>query len=160
MPEEWDEESEFNEERRVKAGVPEDLHHVEQWRLALEMIDELIGWGLTPGVILGDGAYGDNTQSRQGLEDRGCSYALDVKASTSAYAQDVEPEQPEYQGRGQPPKHRYRQDPSSLKELVLGVGQEEAVKVKWREGTRGEMTSRLITMRVRPANIESRRQGT
>ena len=32
------------------------------WRS--EMIDELIGWGLDPPVILGDGAYGDTTELR------------------------------------------------------------------------------------------------
>ena len=151
--------SEFNDDRRVKAGVPDDLHHVEKWRLALQMIDELTGWGLTPGVILADGAYGDNTQFRQGLEDRGCSYVLDTKAGTSADAQDAEPEQPEYQGRGQPPRRRYREAPLSLKDLALGAGQEDAVKVKWREGTRGEMTSRFIALRVRPADIELSRKA-
>ena len=45
LPESWDEDSEFNQERRVRAGLPDDVHHVEKWRLALEMIDELIGWG-------------------------------------------------------------------------------------------------------------------
>lgn len=43
VPQEWDEDSELNHDRRAKAGVPEDLHHVEKWRLALEMIDELSG---------------------------------------------------------------------------------------------------------------------
>ena len=85
LPKEWDEGSDFNQDRRVKAGVPEDLQHVEKWRLALEMIDEISGWGITPRVILGDGAYGDNTRFRQGLTDRGLSWVLDVKHTTSAY---------------------------------------------------------------------------
>jgi len=38
-----------------KAKLPEDAHHIEKWRLALEMIDELTGWGIAPPVILGDG---------------------------------------------------------------------------------------------------------
>ncbi len=32
-------------QRREKAKLPQDEHHVEKWRQALEMIDELIGWG-------------------------------------------------------------------------------------------------------------------
>ena len=86
IPEEWDEESDWNQERREKARLPEDVHHVEKWRLALEMIDELIGWGITPPVILGDGAYGDTTELRTDLEQRGLDYVLDVKSVTSAYA--------------------------------------------------------------------------
>ena len=38
IPEEWDEDSEFNQDRRAKCKLPEDVHHVEKWRLALEMI--------------------------------------------------------------------------------------------------------------------------
>jgi len=85
VPEEGDEESKFNRDRREKAKLPEDVHHVEKWRLALDMIDELIGWGLTPPVVLGDGAYGDNTELRTGLEEREIEYVLDVKGATSAY---------------------------------------------------------------------------
>ncbi|MEO8968376.1 MAG: IS701 family transposase, partial [Solirubrobacteraceae bacterium] len=121
IPKEWDEGSEFNQERRAKAGLPEDLHHVEKWRLALEVIDELIGWGIDAPVVLGDGAYGENTQFRQGLDDRGISWVLDVKHTTSAYPEHVKPEKPEYQGRGQPPKSRYREDPSSLLDLALAA---------------------------------------
>jgi SRSO17 transposase len=157
LPKEWDEGSEFNQDRRTRAGLPEDAHHVEKWRLALEMIDELTGWGIKPPVILADGAYGDNTQFRQGLDDRGLSWVLDVKHTTSAYAESVRPEKPDYQGRGQPPKSRYRQDPSSLLDLALAAGAEAAETVTWREGTRGEMTSRFLALRVRAANIELRR---
>jgi SRSO17 transposase len=157
IPKEWDEDSDFNRDRRSKAGLPEDFHHVEKWRLALEMIDEITGWGIDPPVILADGAYGDNTQFRQGLDDRGLSWVLDSKHTTSAYAEHVKPERPDYQGRGQPPKCRYREDPSSLLDLALAAGANTAQTVTWREGTRGEMTSRFLTLRVRPANIELRR---
>jgi SRSO17 transposase len=160
IPEEWDEDSAFNQDRRAKAKLPEDVHHVEKWRLALEMIDELIGWGITPPVILGDGAYGDNTEFRSGLEDRELAYVLDVKSTTSAYGEDVKPTQPPRpEGRGRPPGLRYREDPSSLKALALAAGSKAAVTVTWREGTRGKMSSRFLTLRVRPANIHLRRHA-
>lgn len=157
IPKQWDEESAFNEHRREKAKLPRDVHHREKWRLAVDMIDELIGWGITPPVVVGDGAYGDNTELRTSLEQRDISYVLDVKGPTSAYAQDARRERPDYQGRGQPPKCRYQDDPSSLRELALAAGQGAAVTVSWREGTRGKMRSRFIALRVRPANIELRR---
>jgi SRSO17 transposase len=157
IPEEWDEDSEFNRERRKRTKLPKDLHHTEKWRLALEMIDELIAWGIKPPAILGDGAYGDTTGLRSGLEQRGLDYVLDVKGTTSAYSEDVKPERPAYGGRGQPPKTRYREDPSSLKALALAAGKNTAVTVTWREGTRGKMNSRFLALRVRPANIELRR---
>jgi SRSO17 transposase len=160
IPEEWDEESEFNQDRRRKSKLPEDVHHVEKWRLALEMVDELIGWGIEPPVILGDGAYGDNTELRSGLEARDLAYVLDVKGGTSAYSEDVKPSQPpKPEGRGRPPGQRYREYPSSLKELALATGKQAAVTVTWREGTRGKMSSRFLALRVRPANIHLRHKA-
>jgi SRSO17 transposase len=152
IPEEWDEDSEFNQERRFKCKLPETVHHVEKWRQALEMIDELIGWELKPPVVLADGAYGDITEFRSELEEREIDYVLDVKGGTSAYSEEVEPERPEWKGTGRPPKPRYREDPSSLKALALATGREAAVSITWREGTRGKMTSRFLALRVRPAN--------
>jgi SRSO17 transposase len=160
IPEEWDEEGGFNQDRRRKCKLPGDVHHVEKWRLALEMIDELIGWGITPPVVLADGAYGDNTEFRTGLEQRELSYVLDVKGTTSAYSEDVKPSQPPRpEGRGRPPGVRYREDPSSLKDLARAAGHGATVTVTWREGTRGEMTSRFLALRVRPANIHLRRHA-
>lgn len=159
IPKEWDEQSDWNRERRAKARVPDDVQHVEKWRLALEMIDELRGWGIEPPVVLGDGAYGDITELRTGLEQRELSYVLDVKRTTSAYRADVKPERPEWKGNGRPPAARYREDPSSLRELALAAGKRSAVGVTWREGTRGRMHSRFLALRVRPANIELRRRA-
>jgi SRSO17 transposase len=158
VPKEWDEQTESNQKRRTNTKLPEDVHHTEKWRLALAMIDELRSWGLTPPVVLGDGAYGDVTELRSELEEREIEYVLDVKGATSAYHEDVKPTQPpKPEGRGRPPGVRYREDPSSLKQLALAAGPDAAVTVTWREGTRGSISSRFIALRVRPANIELRR---
>jgi SRSO17 transposase len=160
IPEEWDQDSEFNQDRRKKAKLPEDVHHSEKWRLALVMIDEQIGWGIKPPVILGDGAYGDTTELRTGLEQREIEYVLDVKDATSAYSEDVKPFQPpKSEGRGRPPGARYREDPVSLKQLALTAGKQAAVTITWREGTRGKMNSRFLALRVRPANIHLRHKA-
>jgi SRSO17 transposase len=160
IPREWDEDSESNQDRREKAKLPQDIHHVEKWRLAMEMIDELRSWGLDPPVILGDGAYGDTTELRSGLEERELSYVLDVKGVTSAYREDVKPTTPpKPEGRGRPPHARYREDPSSLKELALTAEEKQAMTITWREGTRGKMSSRFLALRVRPANIHLRHKA-
>jgi len=159
IPREWDEKSELNEQRREKAKLPQNIQHTEKWRQALEMIDELISWGIRPPVVLGDGAYGGITELRSGLEEREIEYVLDVKGNTSAYSEDVEPEHPAYEGRGRPPGGRYREDLSSLRELALAAPKKAAVTVTWREGTRGKMSSRFLALRVRPANIQLRRKA-
>jgi SRSO17 transposase len=153
LPEEWD----HDEERRRKAHVPEEIGHEPKWQLALEMVDELRSWGLEPPVIAADGGFGDITEFRQGLDERELSYVLQVKGSTSAYAEEVEPERPDYEGRGRPPGARYRAKPASLRDLATAAGKRAAVGLSWREGSRGRMHSRFVALRVRPANIKLRR---
>jgi SRSO17 transposase len=156
MPKEWDSDA----ERRAKAHVPDDIRHVPKWRLALEMIDELREWGLDAKPVLADGAYGDVTEFRSGLEQRGLDYAVQVKGATSAFSADASPERLAYAGSGRPPKPRYREKPSSLRELALAAGAEAAVEVSWREGARGELRSRFLALRVRPANISLRNRAS
>jgi len=159
LPEEWDQDS----ERRRKAHLPDGVRHEPKWRQALAMLDELRGWGLEARPVLADAAYGDVTEFRAGLEDRGLDYVLQVKGRTSAYAEAVVPETPPYAGTGRPPKPRYRARPSSLRELALAAGRPALRRVSWREGTRGKLRSRFMALRVRPANVELRnaanRQG-
>jgi SRSO17 transposase len=152
LPEEWD-----DDPRRAVCRVPDQARHEPKWRLALDMIDELLGWGLQPAPVLGDAAYGDVTELRVGLEDRGLHYVLDVKGATSALAESTKPERPDYGGRGRPPGPRYRRPFSTLADLARAAGPHARVEVSWREGTRGPMTSEFLALRVRPANVKLRR---
>lgn len=154
LPEEWDADA----ERREAAHLPAEERHRPKWRLALEMLDELSGWGLEAAPIVADSGYGEITAFRTGLEERGRTYVVEVKGETSAYAEDVRPERPLYQGQGRPPELRYREKPSSLKALALAAGQEPLQEVAWREGSRGrKLRSRFCALRARPANEELRR---
>jgi SRSO17 transposase len=156
MPSEWD----SDPERRAKSHVPEEVRHVPKWKLALAMVDELREWALEAKPVLADGAYGDVTELRSGLEERGLDYVVQVKGATSAYPEDTHPEQPAYAGNGRPPKPRYREKPSSLRELALAAGASCAVEVGWREGVRGELRSRFMALRVRPANVGLRSRAS
>lgn len=156
LPLEWDD----DRERRAKAHLPAEVRHEPKWKLALEMLDELREWGLEPAPVAADGAYGDITEFRLGLEQRELSYVLQVKPGTSAYPERVRPERPDYSGRGRPPAARYREKPSSLKALALEAGKGAAREISWREGSDGEpLRSRFLSLQVRPANIELRRRA-
>jgi SRSO17 transposase len=156
LPAEWDD----DEERRWQAHLPDKVRHLPKWRLALELIDELRDWGLEPPVILGDAGFGDVTEFRQALTERGLRYVLQLKGDTSAYAAEVAPERPAWSGQGRPPKARYRAKPSLLRKLALAAGKDSAKEVTWREGSRGPMRSRFIALRVRPANIALRNKAS
>ena len=148
LPAEWDE----DEQRRAKARLPAEERHRPKWELALEMVDELAGWGLAPPVVCADAGYGQITAFRLGLEARELEYVLQVQAQTSAFADDVCPEALAYAGTGRPSKRRYRDKPGSLLTLALAAGADAAVELCWREGTKGSLRSRFLALRVRPAN--------
>jgi SRSO17 transposase len=152
VPEEWD----ADEQRRARAKIPAEVRHREKWRLALDMVDELLEWGLERRVVQADGGYGDITAFRVALEQRGLEYVVQVKGTTSAHPADAVPVAPPYQGRGRPPTARYPKAPSNLRDLVLAAGADAALPVTWRAGDRGPLTSRFVAVRVRPANDAQR----
>jgi SRSO17 transposase len=137
MPEEWD----GDELRRERAKIPERVRHRAKWRLALDILDELLGWGLERRVVQADGGYGDITAFRVGLEERELEYVVQVKGATSAQPADAAPVTPAYKGTGRPPKPRYPDKPTSLRALALAAGRDAARPVTWREGDRGPLTA-------------------
>jgi SRSO17 transposase len=152
LPAEWDQDP-----RRDACRVPDDVGHEPKWQLALEMIDELIGWGIEPAPVLADSAYGDATELRLGLEPREMPHVLSVKFTTSALPEHAEPQRPDYPGRGRPPAARYRRPFSNLAALAQTADPDAWMEVEWREGTRGPMRSRFLAIRVRPTNVKLRR---
>src|SRR5215207_701679 len=154
LPPEWDDDP----ERRRKAHVPDRERHRPKWQLALELLDELAGWDLVPPVVLADAAYGEVGEFRLGLEQRALAYVVQVPGMLSAYPQDVVPQAAPYAGRGRRPVARYRQQRSSLRQLVGAAGQQAARTIAWRQGTNGEqLVSRFVALRVRPAGVKLRR---
>jgi SRSO17 transposase len=152
LPASWDQ----DEQRRAKAKIPDDVRHTPKWQLALDIVDELIAWGLAARVVQADGGYGDITAFRMGLEERELSYVVQVKGTTSAQRADAAPVAPAYQGRGRPPVARYPDTPVSLRDLALTAGQLSTQVIGWREGDRGPLSSSFTALRVRPANDAQR----
>jgi SRSO17 transposase len=167
IPESWDDRliddpvvAEAVRRRRARCKLGDQVRHREKWRLALDMLDELVGtWGLPDRPVTADAGYGDVTAFRLGLAERGLGYVVAVKPTTSAHPGDAVPVRPPYGGRGRRPAARYPDDPSNLRDLALAAGRQAARTVTWRHGTRaatGNPTARLrarfLAIRVRPAN--------
>jgi SRSO17 transposase len=146
-------------ERRRRSGIPDDQRHRRKWELVLDMLDEQALRGHTPPVLVGDAGYGDVTGFRLGLAERGVSYVVAVKETTSAHPGDATPARPVYPGTGRPPGPRYDGDAPALRDLVEAAGRRALRQVTWRQGSRkttgnptAKMRSRFLAMRVRPAN--------
>ncbi len=147
-------------QRRVRAGIPDDVRHREKWRLALDMIDQMIEvWGLPKLPVVSDSGYGDCTLFRLGLAERGLSYVLEVDPTATAYPAHAVPAAATYTGRGRPPRPAYPDQPATLKDLAIAAGRGAVRRVTWRRGTRtsatnptAAMRSHFLAIRVRPAN--------
>ncbi len=153
--------------KRARAGIPDGVRHREKWRLALDMIDQMIGeWRLPKLPVVSDSGYGDCALFRLGLAERGLCYVVEVDPTATAYPADVVPVAPAYTGRGRPPRPAYPQPPVTFKDLVLRAGRGTARQVTWRRGTRPTATNRtaamrshVLAIRIRPANRDIPRGG-
>jgi SRSO17 transposase len=126
--------------------------HRERWRPALDMVDTLAGWGMTPPVVVADAAYGTNARLRAALADRSLAYMLAVRGDVVAHPFDAKPIAPARNGPvGCWPQPRYRDLAPSVAALSAGLEPEAFPPVTWRHGSRGELRSRFAAVRVRPA---------
>ncbi|MGW0449352.1 IS701 family transposase [Streptosporangium sandarakinum] len=137
--------------RRARCAVPDDERHRPKWRMAVEMLDELAGWGLAPPVVVADAGYGDNAPLRTALAERGLAYVMQVKGAVTAHGAGARPATIAYSGLGPHPLPRYRTKPVSLREHVLAAGRAAAVTLTWRAGSRGGLTSQFVIVPVRVA---------
>jgi SRSO17 transposase len=156
LPDGWQDDS----VRRARAGVPEQVGHREKWRLALDLTDEAIGWGLVPKVIVADAGYGQNNAFRRGLAERGLDFVLAVRGDETAHDHEAVPTAPDWSGTGRRPAARYRAPALPLKDLAAAGGRRAYRQATWRTGSKGPMRSRFRVRTVRPAGVAARRHAT
>lgn len=142
LPREWADDT----LRRGRTGVPRDVGHREKWRLALDVIDELAGWGLTPPVLVADAGYGQNADFRDGLDGRGIGYVVAVRSDVSVHPQDARPVTPPWSGTGRKPQPRYRDKPLPVAAPAASRGRQAFTEVTWRQGSRGPTRSHFLAL--------------
>ncbi len=142
--------------RRKKAGIPEDILFKTKTELALDLIDEVKGWGLENRLVLADSAYGDAYEFRQGLRDRQLNYVVQVSGELMAWTEDPHPSRPPMKRGGKIPRKRfYAQElppTRSLCQIAKDLPVQSWKKITWREGTKGPLTSRFARVIVWLAN--------
>jgi SRSO17 transposase len=148
-------------ERRTLAGVPREVTFATKWEIALAEIDRLLADDLPRAPVVADAGYGDVTAFRDGLTQRGFSYAVGIKPDTTVWPPGAKPLPPKrWSGRGRPPT-RIRRARHHRPVSVVGLATDLPVRawrlVRWREGTRGTMVSRFAAVRVRPAHRDEDR---
>jgi SRSO17 transposase len=157
LPENWAQDP----KRRRKAGVPPEVVFLKKWQIALEEIDALLDEDLPVAPLVADAGYGDTTEFRNALTERGLSYVLGIKADTSVWPPGAAPLPPKrWSGRGRPPtrvRRKHDRKPIAARELAAQLPKRAWKSVRWREGTKGTMSSRFAAARIRPAHRDGQR---
>ena len=148
------------EHRRAAARIPDEQRYRPKWMIALEMLDELAGWGLHPPVLTGDAGYGQVAEFRQGLGDRDIRYIVATTSTTTVQPADAVPITKPYTGFGRPPRPAYPHPAVSVKDLAITHGATAARLVAWRprlpdrtdpDKPVGELAGHFFALRVHPA---------
>ncbi len=148
LPESWAN----DQERRQAVGVPKGVVFKRKWELTLELIDQARSWGLADRIVLADGGYGESTEFRDELEARDLRYVVGIGPNVGVWTKPPKGKIPKYSGRGAPAKKLDYGDqrPSAVKAVAMKA--KGWKKVRWREGSKGWMESRFLSMRLQPSH--------
>lgn len=152
LPEAWANDP----ERRAAAGVPEDVEFQPKWQIAMGLIDKALAAGRPQAPVCADAGYGNAFEFRAGLTARHLEYIVGIETTTCIWPAGQEPPVPSrHASRGRPPTAHRRDaehQPVSAKEFAKALPETAFSEVAWREGTKGELTSRFAAERVRPSH--------
>ena len=151
LPEDWCE----DRERRARAKIPAEVEFKTKPALGVELVEQAAAWRVPRAPVLGDQAYGDNTDLRRRLHEAQLEYVLTVGPATKVFAPETVFTAPERGGGRGRPKSRPLPDrePESIGELIARLGRERAQTVSFRDGPdRKPLRSRFVFVRVRTAH--------
>ena len=146
LPESWTSDT----VRLDRAGVPQDRRvYRSKPEIALAEIDRIMAAGARFGCVLADAGYGLSGPFRQGLSERGLTWAVGIPYKQKVYSADVAMVFP-VAGRGRPRQHHVPDTKSMSAQAMLETAKWR--KVTWRRGTKGRLAARFAAVRVRVAD--------
>jgi SRSO17 transposase len=152
LPQGWAE----DQQRRRKAGVPEQIAFETKPQIALGQIRRALEADVGRGVVLADAAYGNDSAFRAGLSELQLHYVVGVQSSTTVWKPGATPLPAKpWKGQGRPPRLLRRseqQQPVTVEQLAQALPPAAWKSVTWRQGTRQQLRSRFAALRVRPAH--------
>jgi len=139
------------------ARVPEDQREYRtKPEIALAEIDRVQAGGVRFGCVLADAGYGLSAPFRQGLSERGLTWAVGIPYKQKVYPRDVAMIFP-VSGRGRP-RQNHIPDAKSVTAQAMLEGTKWR-KVSWRKGTKGQLKAKFAAVRVRVADGPPQRIG-
>jgi SRSO17 transposase len=153
LPETWANDA----DRRKTAGVPENVIFKKKWELAIDLIDNALAAGVRKHIVLADAGYGDATEFRAALSERGLRYLVGVQSKHCVWPPESQPALPDQEGKPGRRATRHRDDEHPALSIADLAAKLDYRKVTWRDGSKGVQSSRFAAVRVRSA--ERRTKG-
>jgi SRSO17 transposase len=121
-------------DRRTEGQIPGEVTFKTKPELALEMIERAVDDGLPLGLLLADSAYGDNSEFRRRVRCLGLDYAVGLHRTTTVWRLDR--------------LQRRIGEPVAVGDIAVAIGRKGFRRCTWREGTKGNLSSRFAVERV------------
>ena len=154
LPKDWTK----DESRLQRAGVPEDCRDYQSKHdQALDMIIHAKEQGLRFGWVGFDSLYGSKRELVNAVEDEGLKFVGDVNKTTKVWLNKPDllaPEDNPISRRGGRPVKNYRLTKNNtaryetVEKLRFEYFEEDSRKVKYRQGTKGELWTRIWVKEV------------
>jgi SRSO17 transposase len=155
LPEDWC----ADRERRRKAKIPEQVTFATKPQLGVGLVKQAAGYAIDRAPVLGDAAYGENTQLRSELDSGGIDYVLSINPETTIFEPGavfaVPDRKPGSRGRS-PAAHRADRDPVSVGEYASTLTDEDFQTVAFRGKGKTRVRSRFTFKRVTVAHPVTR----
>ncbi len=159
LPEDWCEDS----ERRRKAKIPEDVVFQTKPQLGQALIERAGAFAIDRAPVLGDAAYGDNTQLRGALHGEGLDYVLSISPDTTIFEAGTAFAVPERRRGARGPaasKPRADREAVSVAEYARSLDPESFQTVTFRGKGKTRVRSRFTFQRVTAAHPVTRDNQT
>jgi len=147
LPQEWCEDA----ERRRKAKVPDAVVFQTKPQLAAELVERAASWEIPRAPVLGDEAYGKNTELRNRLDDADIEYVLSINADAVVYDPDTIFSVPQRRpgSRGPAPSALVAdREPRQLAELAAALEDSDFQTLVYRTRGGERLSSRFAIVRV------------
>jgi SRSO17 transposase len=147
-----------NKQRRSAAGVPEEVQFRTKWEIALAQLDTALAAGVGRHVVLADAGYGEATEFRTGVEERGLHYVVGISGVPTIWRPGVTPFVPRTANVGRPAtRPKAKQEPVSLSDFARELSAKMFRIVSWREGSKGRQSGRFYATRVYSAERHTKK---
>jgi SRSO17 transposase len=145
--------------RRRKAKIPEEVVFQTKPQLGVALVKQAAGWAIDRAPVLGDAAYGENTELRCELDSSGIDYVLSINPGTTIFAPGtvfaIPDRKPGSRGPA-PAAYRADRNPISVGEYAKTLTDANLQTVTFRGTGKTRVSSRFAFTRITAAHPVTR----